>query len=456
MQYADFLRRKLVEHGESGFECVVDNDRLFEWQRAVVEWAVRKGKAALFLDTGLGKTAIQLQWAHEIVKAGKGDVLVVAPLAVSQQSVREGAKFGIPVTHCREPEDVRPGISITNYERIEKFDLSRFAGVVLDESSILKSFMGKTKRTLVDAFRDTPYKLASTATPSPNDHMEILNHAEFLDVMRSSEALAIWFINDTMNMGSYKLKGHAKADFWRWVSSWAVGMTTPADIGYPADGYKLPTLTEREILVDVDESIDAGQELFRHPDMSATAYNREKRLTAPDRVVEVARLVNSDDEQWVVWCELNEEADLLKAALPGAVEVRGSDSSDRKEESALAFIDGTIRVLISKPSIFGFGLNFQNCHNVAFCGLSYSYETYYQAVRRFYRFGQQRPVNVWIVIGKTEENVLAIVRGKMRRHADMKASMVNEIGAESVARKVYALDYPINSTMEVPSWLKSA
>jgi len=378
--YREFLKQKIVEHIDHGFTATVRNEKLFDWQRAVTEWALKKGKAALFLDTGLGKTAIQLQWAHEIVASGRGDVLILAPLAVSQQTVREGVKFGIDVNLCREPEDVRPGINITNYERVDRFDVARFSGVVLDESSILKSFSGVVKNRLMQSFKGTDYKLACTATPSPNDHMEILNHADFLDVMRSSEALAIWFINDSMNMGSYKLKGHAKADFWRWVSSWAVGMTTPADIGYQADGYKLPTLTEKEIIVDVDESIETNGELIRNPDMSA--------------------LVNASDEQWAVWCETNDEATQLKQAIPGAVEIRGSDSAEKKERAAMDFIDGNIRVLISKPSIFGFGLNFQQCHNVAFCGLSYSYEDYYQAVRRFYRFGQQRPVNVYIVSAK--------------------------------------------------------
>ncbi len=456
MNYQEFLRQKVVTHSEHGFDTKVGNDLLFRWQRAVTEWAVKKGKAALFLDTGLGKTAIQLQWAAEIVKAGHGDVIVVAPLAVSQQTVREGRKFGIEVNLCREPEDVRPGINITNYERIDRFDVTDFAGVVLDESSILKSFSGVVKNRLMQSFRDTRFKLAATATPSPNDHMEILNHADFLDVMRSSEALAIWFINDTMNMGSYKLKGHAKKDFWRWVSSWAVGMQTPADIGYDDEGYKLPSLTEKEIIVDVDESVHTEGELIRNPDMSATGYHREKRITAPARVAEVAKLVNGDSEQWAVWCETNEEADLLRASIPDAVEIRGSHTADRKEQAAMDFVDGSIRVLVSKPSIFGFGLNFQNCHNVAFCGLSYSYEDYYQAIRRFYRFGQQKPVNVWIVIAKTERNVLSVVRQKMSRHADMKEHMVNEIGNENIGRRKYALDYPINNTLEVPRWLKSA
>jgi hypothetical protein len=455
IEYRDFLKRKMVEYEDFGFEASVSNDLLFPWQRAVTEWALKKGKSALFLDTGLGKTAIQLQWAQEIVASGRGDVIILAPLAVSQQTVREGVKFGIDVNLCKEPEDVRPGINITNYERVDRFNVSRFVGVVLDESSILKSFSGVVKNRLMQYFRGTDFKLACTATPSPNDHMEILNHADFLDIMRSSEALAIWFINDSMNMGSYRLKGHGKADFWRWVSSWAVGMTTPADIGYDDTGYQLPQLTEREIIVDVDESIETGGELIRNPDMSATGYHREKRITAPARVEKVAGLVNGDSEQWAVWCETNDEATQLKAAIPDAVEIRGSDTAEKKERAAMDFIDGNIRVLISKPSIFGFGLNFQQCHNVAFCGLSYSYEDYYQAVRRFYRFGQQKPVNVWIVIAKTERNVLSIVHQKMSRHADMQQSMVNEIGNSGVERKKYALDYPINESMEVPRWLKS-
>lgn len=453
MEYRDFLQRKVVEHIDHGFTATVDNPKLFEWQREVCRWALKKGKAALFLDTGLGKTAIQLQWAWEVHNHHRGDVLIVAPLAVSQQTVREGIKFDVPVNICKEQSDVVTGVNITNYERLDKFDTSQFVGVVLDESSILKAYSGVTKNKIMSQFRSTPFKLCATATPSPNDHMEILNHADFLDVMRSSEALAIWFINDSMNMGTYKLKGHAKEDFWRWVSSWAVGMQSPADIGYPVEGYVLPTMIEREIIVDVDETEEAGEFLIRNPDMSATGYHREKRITAPDRVQAVSALVNSDADQWAVWCETNDEADQLRKAIPDATEIRGSDKPEKKERAALDFIDGEIRVLISKPSIFGFGLNFQHCHKVAFCGLSYSYEDYYQAVRRFYRFGQERQVEVYIVIAKTEKNVLAIVREKMSRHADMKSSMINEIGREDVERRGYALDFPRNEGMRIAKWM---
>lgn len=435
------------------------NPMLFDWQKDVDRWLIKKGKAAAFEDCGLGKTAQQLEWAKQVCARTGENVLILAPLAVSPQTVREGVKFGAPVSVCRSQADVRPGISITNYERLDKFDTGSFAGVVLDESSILKAYTGKTKQQIIDAFRDTPYKLACTATPAPNDHMELLNHAEFLGVMKSSEALSIWFINDSKSSGTYRLKGHAVKSFWEWVSTWAVCVSSPADIGYPGDGYKLPPLNVVEEIVHVSELDPTFQDGFiRHIDASATGFHKEKRHTAPMRARRTADIVSGSKEQFVIWCETNYEADLLKGLIPGAVEVRGNDSSEAKEQAAIDFIDGRTRVLISKPSIFGFGLNFQNCHNTVFCGLDYSYESYYQAVRRFWRFGQESAVNVYVVIGSTEKQILDTLRRKETQQEEMKRNMygsLKQIQTDAIQGKRFklTLEPPV---IHLPRWLKEA
>lgn len=457
-EYLSFLRGKRIEVEPVGFDADEVMPGLFDWQESVVRWAIRKGRAALFLDTGLGKTACQLAWADAVRRHCRMPVLIVAPLAVSQQTIREGRKFGLTVRYAKSSEDIDTAsdfLYVTNYERVDRFDPGVFSGVVLDESSILKSFMGKTKRALVGMFENTAYKLACTATPSPNDHMEILNQAEWLGIMDPPKALSIWFINDTMNFGTYRLKGYAADDFFRWLSSWAVGIHTPSQIGYSDDGYILPCMTVHEHIVTVDETESSGDYLFRFADMSATGYNREKRLTMADRVQKVAEIVAGENGQWLVWCELNDESAALKQSIPDAVEIKGSDLAERKEQAAIDFIDGKIRVLISKASIFGYGLNFQNCHNVAFCGLSYSYENYYQAVRRVWRFGQQHEVSVHVVIAHTERNTLAVVTRKRDTHDYFRTHFVNELSTEEYRRR-YRLDYDRNHNMRLPAFMKES
>lgn len=424
--YIEFLKSKQIKCQSTGFEIDRNeiNPLLFDFQKDLVRWAIRKGRAAIFADCGLGKTPMQLEWARFVCEKTKEPVLIFAPLAVSRQTIREGAKFGIPVNGCKDQSDIKNGINVTNYERLDKFNPSLFPGIVLDESSILKSYTGKIKQEIIESFENTEYKLACTATPSPNDHMEILNHSEFVGALKSHEALAIWFINESNQMGRYRLKKHATRDFWKWVSSWAVSISKPSDIGYDDDGFILPPLNIEERIVKVDPTLNAMDGmLFRIPDLNATAYHKEKRLTAKDRAVEVATIVNSSDEPYMVWCDTNYEADELKKVLPGATEVRGNDSPSKKEQAAIDFIDGKIRVLISKPSIFGFGLNFQHCRNVVFCGLSYSYESFYQATRRFWRFGQDKEVNVYIVLGDTEKHILNIIKRKESNFTELKENM---------------------------------
>lgn len=459
MDYIDFLKSKQVTVMPSGFDVEVSelNSALFDWQKAIVKLALKKGKFALFLDTGLGKTLCQLVWADRVCKHTGGNVLILAPLAVSKQTQKEGEKFGIDVNICRSQEDVKNGINITNYEMLEHFDTSKFVGAVLDESSILKSYMGATKLSIINAFKDTPYKLSCTATPSPNNQMEILNQAEFLGIMKSHEALAIWFINDTSSSGNYQLKGHAIKSFWEWVSSWAVCISKPSEIGYSDEGYILPQLNEIEVIIPIDEtSEDIDEGFFRKIETNATAFHKEKRITAEQRAIKCAEIVNKDDEQYLIWCNTDYEADLLKKYVPTAIEVRGSDKPEHKEQAAIDFVNGNIRVLISKPRIFGYGLNFQNCHNTVFCGLDYSYESYYQSIRRFWRFGQKSEVNAYIVIGSTEQQILNVVREKEKKQLEMKHNMYLKIkdfqNAEFKPRN-FKLNLEEKKIL-IPTWIK--
>lgn len=415
--------RKPIAHG---FDTTLElNPALFEWQKLVVKWAVKQGRCALFEDCGLGKTLQQLEWARHVQHHTGGMVLILCPLAVADQTVSEGKKFGIEVVHVHSQEECNgPGIYITNYERLDKMDAHSFAGVVLDESSILKAFMGKTRISLTNAFSETPFRLCCTATPAPNDFMEFGQHCDFLGVMPSNEMLMRYFINDTMNFGTYRLKGHAENDFWRWVSTWAACVSKPSDLGFSDDGFNLPPLNMVQHVVDVDTSEGAEDgDLFRLGAMSATNIHKEMRLTCSDRVARCASLVNESTECWIVWCNTNYEADELKKAIPCAVEVRGSDSEEKKERALNDFTDGKIRVMITKPSIAGYGLNWQHCANIAFVGLSYSFEDFYQALRRSYRFGQKRQVNCHVITAATEHGVLSTVQRKIEQHRDMQTKM---------------------------------
>lgn len=457
MTYEEFLRTKQIDTKPMGFDADRDNDLLFPWQSDIVRWALKKGRAAIFADCGLGKTPIQLQWAQMVTEHTGNPVLIVAPLAVAKQTQREGVKFGVPVTVCRTREDVKDGVNITNYEMLEHFDETAFSGVVLDESSILKSYTGTIKRMIVKKFSNTHYRLSCTATPAPNDLMELLNQAEFLGVMKSNEALACWFIADQTNSGHYRLKGHAEKDFWRWVSSWAVCIEKPSDIGYSDEGYILPPLIENTVIVERDSPVNEFEEIARSINMNATGFREEKRKTIIQRTQKCAEIVNSSDEQFILWCYQNDEADLLKSTLPDATEIRGSDKVEKKEQAAIDFVDGKTRVLISKPSIFGYGLNFQQCHNMVFCGLDYSFESYYQAVRRVYRFGQMKPINVFKVIGENEKIIQDTITRKANIKADMGRSMAAAI-KDFQTQEVRGREFTLRLEKQVasfPDWLRS-
>lgn len=457
MDYEDFLRTKEIKAQSVGFEPKGKNPKLFKWQSDIVRWALLKGRCAIFADCGLGKTPMQLQWAQEVFEHENKPVLILAPLAVAAQTQREGQKFGIDVYICRTQADVKHGVNVTNYEMIDHFDTSVFAGVVLDESSILKSYTGVMKRQITKSFSNTKFRLSCTATPAPNDLMELLNQAEFLGILKSNEALARWFCPDQTNSGHYRLKGHAEKDFWRWVSSWAVCIEKPSDIGYTNDGYNLPVLHEMTEIVKRSDLVDEMAEARRNINMNATGFHAEKRLTISARAEMCKVLSEQTGEQYLIWCYQNDEADELKRLIPEAVEIRGSDRPESKEKAALDFADGKTRVLISKPSIFGYGLNFQKCHNMIFCGLDYSFESYYQAVRRIYRFGQEHEVNVWRVIGVNEKTILDTINRKSNIKTDMGMSMasaVKELQMEEVRGNGFTLNLEKQRT-DFPNWVRS-
>lgn len=459
--YAAFLRSKELRPQTFGFEVAEEaiNPRLFPFQRKIVRWALRRGLAAVFAGTGLGKTGMQLEWARHVVRYcnlaedGNGEesvarVLILAPLAVGPQTVREGAKFGIAVTQVRSQADVGgAGIYVTNYEMLDKFDPAQFVGVVLDESSRLKDMTGKTRTALIEAFKETPYRLACTATPAPNNHVELGNHAQFLGVLAVNEMLCRWFVNDTADTGNWRLKGHAADDFWGWVHTWAVSCDRPSDLGdFDDTGYVLPPLVETEHVVAADSTmaVPDGQ-LFRTGSLSATSLHKEGRLTTDLRAAEVAAVVGAEaGERWIVWCNTNYEADALAALIPGVVEVRGNMKLEEKERILDDFSQGRIRVLLTKPSIAGHGMNWQGIARVAFVGLSYSYEQLYQAIRRCWRFGQLRPVHVHYIRADTEGQVLDAIHKKQASHEEMKKAMIDAM------RRVQLFDDGFGAKATVP------
>lgn len=419
MSYHQFLASKRLLDAPSGMENgAAFNVKLFPFQQKVVRWALRRGRAAIFADCGLGKSFMQLEWARHL----PGEVLILTPLAVAQQTVEEGQRFGIPCAYATSDKEITNRITITNYERLENFKASRFCGVVLDESSILKAFDGKTRTALIDTFAKTPFRLCCTATPSPNDYMELGNHSEFLGVMTRTEMLSMFFVHDGGETQVWRIKGHAREKFWEWVCSWAVMFRKPSDVGDSDKGFDLPPLRYAQRLVEVNKP-SAGY-LFAMEAQGLGDRLAARRESVAERVATCAKLVNGTRGTWLVWCHLNSESEQLTQAIEGAVEVRGSDPASVKTDRLLGFANGKIRVLVSKPSIAGFGMNFQRCHQMAFVGLSDSYEELYQATRRCWRFGQTQPVTVHIICATTEGAVLANIRRKEQEATTMAQAMV--------------------------------
>jgi len=459
--YYDFLAHKIHVDPETGLnELPRLPAPLFDFQRDIVRWALRRGRAALFAGTGLGKTLMALSWAQAIHQTTGHDVLILTPLAVASQFVREAERFDIPAQQCRTQADVVPGITVTNYQKLDHFDLSRFGGVVLDESSILKAYDGTTRTQLIRACQHIPFRLAATATPAPNDFMELGNHAEFLGVMNYTDMLATFFTHDGGDTQQWRLKGHAEGPFWRWMCSWAVMLRHPRDLGYDEPGFDLPALHQQEHRVSVEyaPSADTGM-LFPLEARTMSERIGARKTTVKERVAKAAEITPAD-RPFVWWCNLNEESRALAEAISGAIEIRGSDSEAEKERKLAEFSHGEARVLVTKPSICGHGMNWQHCADTGFVGLNDSFEQVYQAIRRFWRFGQTREVNVHFIAAETEGAVVANIRRKEADAERMAKAMVQHMAdlnsAEIRGTTRNTPDYQPTQPVKLPEFLEVA
>jgi DNA modification methylase len=428
MDYQTFLKQKARQKINAGFDIEQNalNDFLFPFQRFIVQKALKVGRYAIFADCGLGKTLMQLSWAEQVHKYTGKPVLILAPLAVSGQTIQEGVKFGINVS--KYGEDC--GIQITNYEQLGNINASLFSGVVLDESSILKNFEGAIKKTILDNFAHTPFKLACTATPSPNDPMELGNHAEFLGAMTRSEMLAMYFVHDGGDTSKWRLKGHAIEQFYHFVGTWGMMVNNPSNIGFPMQGYDLPKLNLFECQIKTENR--GNGLLFNDTAISATNFNQELRITKIPRLEQAAQIVNESNQNWIIWIKQNEEGEMLRKLIPDAIEVKGSDTPEYKEKMLLGFANNEFRILITKTKIAQFGLNYQNCHNQVFASLDFSFEGLYQAIRRSYRFGQSNSVNIYLITTDTMQNVINSINHKQNQFIEMQKQMEKTINAESM------------------------
>jgi hypothetical protein len=442
-EYDIFLQSKITRNIKSGFEISDDllNKNLFDFQRFIVKRALSSGKYAIFADCGLGKTLMQLEWSYQVCNNTSGKVLILAPLAVVGQTIQEANKFGISLAN----------IDIINYEQLSNIDCSIYSGVVLDESSILKNFEGETKKQILDSFAQTPYKLACTATPSPNDPMELGNHSEFLDVMSRNEMLAMYFVHDGGETSKWRLKGHCIKLFYQFVGSWSIMLNKPSDIGFNVDGYDLPKLNLIENQI-ITESRNNGT-LFNSTAISATNFNDELRLTKIERLNEVVKIIKSKpDENFLIWIKQNEEGELLKKLLPEAIEVKGSDTNEWKKEKLLGFANNEFKILITKTKIASFGMNYQNCNNQIFASLDFSFEGLYQAIRRSYRFGQKNEVNIYLITTDTMSNVKQAIDQKQKQFEIMQDEMAKAVNDNINNNILLNIDY--DTDKEENEWYK--
>ena len=464
VSYGEFLAHKAVVAPASGFEpCIAMPEAIKPFQRDIVTWACRRGRAAIFAGTGLGKTIEELAWARQVVSHTQGRALIFAPLAVAEQIVQiEAPKFGFAeAAYAADESEIRTSIVVTNYERRDKFDLSQFAGVSLDESGIIKDHDSRTRADLTEACSTVPYLLCASATPAPNDWTELGQHSEFLGVMSAKEMLSMFFVHDGSVRAKaeedWRLKRHAEQDFWRWVASWAVMIRHPRDLGYEEPGYDLPPLHLHQVTVSVDYEPDGGS-LFSMQASTLGERLAARRDSVEERVKAAAEIVASKpDESWLVWCSLNSEADALVKAIPGAVNVQGKDSAEHKTKNLLGFAAGSPRVLVTKPSIAGRGMNLQRCSNMAFCGLNDSFEQLFQAIRRCWRFGQTREVNAYLIASELEGAVVANLRKKEQKYEAMAEAMAGHMKdlcstAIRGGRRQVSV-YAPEKNMEVPQWL---
>lgn len=458
-EYENFLASKRIFAQPCGFD--IDRSQInpmmldpkHEFQADIVQRNCRLGKSANFLNTGLGKGPIQMEWCRFVSMHTQGDSMIVAPQAVAEQFLRESVKFGMNLTRCESKSDVRRGINVTNYERLGSFDLDQFAGVALDESSCIKDFTSKTAQSLISALEKTPYKLCSTATPSPNDHAELGTHAELLDVMSRAQMLAMFFEHNGGETSKWALKGHGKKPFFKFVHSWAVSARYPSDLGYDDTAYILPPLNMHEHIVSVDHSVNTEGMLYRCPDMSATGVHKEMRLTARDKAAKAAELIAlRPDEPWLIWVNTDYEADAVKGLIPRAINVKGSHTPAKKAAAIAHFLDSPDDWLLSKGTIFGWGLNLQKCANMIIFP-DYSFEKIFQIIRRCWRFGQWREVNVHVISAETEGAVLAAIREKEAQHEELQSEMNEAMRAEQLEDRHRSAKYDHTMKMEVPAWL---
>lgn len=460
-QYNQFLARKAISDPMTGLTSIPNlPECLFPHQRDIVKWALRRGRAALFAGTGLGKSLMELSWAQAVHGETGKDILHLAPLAVSAQMAREADKFCIPARVVAGQSDCGPGTNITNYQKLDHFDLSRFGGVILDESSILKNTDGHYRTKLIEACQSIPFRLAATATPAPNDFMELGNHAEFLGIMKYTDMLATFFAHDGGDTQKWRLKGHAENEFWKWMASWAVMLRKPSDLGYPNDGYDLPPLQFRQHIVAADYAPNADTGML-FPMQAETLQERiaARRATVDDRC-ELAASITPADRPFVWWCNLNSEAEMLAKLIPGSFNLHGGLKEADKERAMLDFTDGRIQCLITKPSLAGFGMNWQHCADTGFVGLNDSFEQFYQAVRRFWRFGQTKPVTAHIIASELEGATVANIKRKEADAERMAASMVMhmaDLSSEAVRGSVRDTpNYNPTVPVAIPSFLERA
>lgn len=455
MEYKEFLKSKAIVVPESGITIDKNNINplLFDFQQDIVLWALKKGKSAIFAGTGLGKTLMQLEWAKHINIHTQKPILIVAPLAVAQQTIREGKKINIDTQFVRNKSQIKDnGIYITNYEMIHQFDPSVFSGIVLDESSILKSFEGKTRKLITEMFLKIPFKLACTATPSPNDFLEIGNHCEFLNIMSRTEMLATFFVHDGGNTSQWRVKRHAVKDFWKWIASWSVMMSNPKELGYNHISFDLPQLNIHKIIAD------KSNQIYFEAD-TLLEQRQVRRETLSLRVEKAAEIANNLNEPVLCWCELNDESNELTKKINSSIEICGAHDNEYKTNNLLKFAEGKIKVLVTKPSIAGFGMNFQVCSKMIFVGISHSFESYYQAVRRIWRFGQNKPCDVYIITSEREGAIVKNIERKEKNFTDMLHGIISatqEITSENIkGSKRETENYIPNIDMQIPAWLKS-
>lgn len=460
MNYQEFLKSKEFKEINAGFivESSDLNDALFDFQKAIVKWALKRGRSAIFADTGLGKTVMQCEWAWNVFQRTGNRVLILAPLCVAEQTIEEASnRLGYNFRYLRKFEkDGSTGVIVTNYEMLHEFEegikSGYFDGIVLDESSIIKHRDSKTRNYIIELAEHIPYRLSCTATPSPNDYMELGNQAEFLGVMGMSEMLSMFFVHDSGETSKWRLKGHGQVQFWKWLATWACFIKKPSDLGFSDEGYILPGLEIKEVLVPSEFTVADNSTL--------SGRNEARRITIDERVKKACEIINQDPDQWVAWCNMNDESKKLSEQISGAVEVTGSDKIEKKEKAIHAFQKGEARVMVSKSSITGFGLNWQHCRKMVFVGLNDSYEQLYQAIRRCYRFGQKKIVQVYLITSELEGAVLENIKRKEKQAEEMSQQMVDHmrdfVRREVVELKMEKTDYKPTIEMKLPEFLRAA